>query len=447
MHKEKETAKTLSKEEIEKLFKDASLVLATTRMNFIKDFPFAGNVSMSLDLVPTRDSRNPTAATDGRNLFFDIDFLSSLSENERMFVIGHEVYHNVLMHFARTEGRDRQLFNIATDLEVNHILRADGMSVPGGALLAEQFGFPAGLSAEEYYEMLLQNPSNLQQKLNSLQNSGSGSPSGSGSQSQRNQSPVNGQFDKHVYEGDEMSKEKGPNGMADKYGKLGEDPNFNPSLDKQTMERIREAAVRAAQEIERQRGDLPAHLKKLINSLTEPEVNWKEVLSQFASKCVTNDPTWNRPNRRFAHMGTFLPSHEGKMIKMAIGLDTSGSTAGDINKFLSEVHGIVTTFGNYEVDLIQCDCDIQDVAHYDDSQPLDLINNHFEAKGFGGTRMKPVFDYVAVNDLQPDVLVMFTDGYIESNLTEAPQYPVLWVLTPDSTDSNIHFGEVVKFQK
>lgn len=446
MHKEKPNAKTLSKQELEQLYHAAELTLAKTRMSFIHDFPFVGNISMSLDIVPTRDPRNPTAATDGKNLFFDIDFLSSLSENERMFVIGHEVYHNVLMHFARTENRDRMLFNVATDFEVNYILKQDGMTVPVDALLASNYGFKEGLSAEEYYELLISNKAATQQLMNRLSNSsGNGNGNGNPNGKPSGKGQISGQFDKHVYEGDDVSQEEVPQGMADKYGKIGADPNFKPEPDEKTLEKIREAAVASAQEIMRTRGELPAHLQKIVNSLIEPEVNWKEVLSQFASRCITNDPSWNRPNRRFAHRGIYLPSHEGKMLKVAIGIDTSGSTANSINKFLSEVHGIVTTFGNYELDLIQCDYDIQDVAHFDDSQPLDLLHSNFEVKGFGGTRMKPVFDYVAVNDIQPDVLVMFTDGYIENDLTEDPGYPVLWILTENSTDEYIKFGDVVKF--
>lgn len=442
---EKPRDKELSAKELAELKKTATLILAESRMEFIRTHPFIGNISMSLNLVPTRDVNCPTAATDGSNIFFDISFLSELSENDRMFIIGHEVYHNVMMHFLRTEGRDRQLFNIATDLEVNQMLHADGLSVPKDALMPDIFGFPENKAAEDYYEMLLQNKM-AQNRAKSMPQGGQPSDSGDDKSSSKGSSTA-GQFDRHIYKDDNVKDEARPEGISDKYGKIGKDDDFNPNMQPKEIERIREAAIMAAQEIERSRGSLPGHLKRLVDKLLEPEVNWKEVLSQYTSKCISSDPTWNRPNRRFAHQRLYLPSHEGKMLNIAIGLDTSGSTSSDMMKFLSEVKGIVSTFGNYSLDVIQCDYDIQSVNHFDESQPLDFDSHSLEISGGGGTRMKPVFDYIAVNDIQPDLIVMFTDGYIE-NIPEsqAPEIPVLWVISSGGTEDSINFGVKVKFK-
>lgn len=445
---EKPRDKELSAKELADLKKSASLILAQTRMNFVHDFPFVGNVSMSLNIVPTRDANNPTAATDGNNIFFDISYLSELSENDRMFILGHEVYHNVMMHFLRTEGRDRELFNVATDLEVNQILHADGLVVPKEVLMPHMFNFPENRSAEDYYDMLIQNQM-AQQKARQMSGSGQSGDSNdqpNNSNSRGNGSPIKGQFDRHVYNGDDPGSEERAKGQADKYGKVGKDDDFKPNMQPSEIEKIREIAIMAAQEMERTRGELPGHLKRLIGELLEPEVDWKEVLSQYTSRCVSCDPTWNRPNRRFAHQRIYLPSHEGKMLNIAIGLDTSGSTSGDMMKFLSEVKGIVSTFGNYSLDVIQCDYDIQSVNHFDESQPLDFDSRGLEISGGGGTRMKPVFDYIAVNDMQPDIIVMFTDGYIDDiPESQAPDAPVLWIVTGDGrTDFN--FGTAVKFK-
>ena len=131
----KPNAREITAEKLDELKRNAAAILADVRMNFQREQPFVGSISMSLNLIPTRDSRNPTAATDGTNLYFDIAFLSELSANERMFVLGHEVYHNVMLHFIRQGGRDRELWNIATDMEVNNILATDGLIPPASAIM------------------------------------------------------------------------------------------------------------------------------------------------------------------------------------------------------------------------------------------------------------------------------------------------------------------------
>lgn len=465
----KPNAREITPEKLAELKTIASAILAETRMNFQRQFPFVGSVSMSMDLVPTRDPQNPTAATDGRRIYFDIAFLSELSVNDRMFVLGHEVYHNVMMHFLRQCGRDRDIWNIATDMEVNAMLASDGLFPPITAILPKKYGFEDGRSAEEYYELLVRRQQNQQMMSSSSNSSGSkgtcqgcqpsdgngdkpedmnedgdGTPTPSGNK----EGKLDEQFDRHIYEGDDLSKEPTDENMSDKYGKLPDhDEDFEPNVEEKAVEKIREAAISAAQTIERQRGELPGHLKRLVNELLEPEIDWKEILLQFTTRCITNDATWNRPNRRFAYSGTYLPGHEGKMLKIAVGLDTSGSTAVDIKKFMSEVDGIVKSFGNYSLDVIQCDTEVNRVDHYDEDMPADFEHEQFNVYGGGGTRLTPIFDYVAVNDLEPDAVVIFTDGYCEQMLAEnAPDYPVLWVLTKENSRSNLGFGEIVEFK-
>ena len=350
----KPNARDIVPEKLAELKRNAAVILADTRMNFQRQHPFVGSISMSLNLIPTRDSRNPTAATDGMNLYFDIAFLSELSPNDRMFVLGHEVYHNVMLHFIRQGNRDRNLWNIAADMEVNNILREDGLVPPSSAILPEKEGFAKSKSAEEYYELLV----NRQQfkKLNrgggaeegnadgdddDDGNGANGSSSKPLTKSGNTEGKLDGQFDKHIYDDEDLSSMPSPKNTSDKYGKVGEDEDFAPHVEENAVEKIRESAVAAAQQIERTRGELPGHLKRLVKNLLEPEIDWKEVLAQHLTRCMSNEATWNRPNRRFAYNNIYLPGHEGKMLKVAVGLDTSGSTVMDTEKFLSELNGIV----------------------------------------------------------------------------------------------------------
>ena len=436
-------SKEISPEKLKELKQNASGILADCRRNMIYRFPFIGSIAMNLDMVPTRDLRNPTAATDGQAIYFDIDFLSELTNDQRIFVIAHEVWHNVMLHLVRREKRNHMLFNVATDLEVNQILVKDGLSIPDGCLLPANMGVPSDLSAEEYYNILLK-------KNNSSSNSKSDRPSKSGnSKGGSFGGKADSQFDKHVYEGDDVNESESKDEcIADKYGKVGLDEDFRPSVTKSNVEHVREAAVAAAETIMRQRGELPGHIANIVNKLIEPEILWKDVLCQFVTRNSGGDKrTWSRPNRRFAWHGTYLQGSETERLRVAVGLDTSGSTSQDMQKFLSEVNGLVKSFGYYDLHIIQCDTHVAKYDKYDESMPLDLEHTEFEVAGGGGTCLMPIFDYVKDNDLDVDVIVIFTDGYTEKfEAKDAPEIPVLWVLTKDGDKGNIGFGEIATFK-
>ena len=465
-HLSKPSSSKLSPEKLASLKENARGILAECRRCLMDRQPFVGGVAMSLDIVPTRDKRVPTACTDGKSIYFDIDFLSNLSVDERLFVIAHEIWHNVMLHFVRCESRDHNIFNIATDLEVNQLLVKDGLCIPKECLWPDQFGFKHDLNAEQYYELLL----NQQNKSKSGSNSkSSSSASGSGnSQSNSNNSEngsnksdseskltsagkPKGQFDSHKYEGDDDENDVGEN-CSDKWGEVGFDEDFKPETSEDEMRKnvaaVREAAVTAAQNYERQRGELPAHIKGIVQKLLKPEISWKEVLAQFITRASGEDRTWRTPNRRFVHSGLYLPSTEGMKMKIAVGIDTSGSVMADLPKFLGELNSLVKSFGSYELHLIQCDARIQDYKLYTEEDPLDLEHEKFNVRGMGGTKLKPIFDYVELNQLDIDAAVIFTDGYCERfNTYDAPSYPVLWMVSKGGSKENLTFGEVHVFEK
>ena len=456
-HLSKPSSSKLSPEKLASLKENARGILAECRRCLMDRQPFVGGVAMSLDIVPTRDKRVPTACTDGKSIYFDIDFLSNLSVDERLFVIAHEIWHNVMLHFVRCESRDHNIFNIATDLEVNQLLVKDGLCIPKECLWPDQFGFKHDLNAEQYYELLL----NQQNKSKSGSNGkSSSSASGSGnSQSNSNNSESKltsagkpkGQFDSHKYEGDDDENDVGEN-CSDKWGEVGFDEDFKPETSEDEMRKnvaaVREAAVTAAQNYERQRGELPAHIKGIVQKLLKPEVSWKEVLAQFITRASGEDRTWRTPNRRFVHSGLYLPSTEGMKMKIAVGIDTSGSVMADLPKFLGEINSLVKSFGSYELHLIQCDARIQDYKLYTEEDPLDLEHEKFNVRGMGGTKLKPIFNYIELNQLDIDAAVIFTDGYCERfNTYDAPSYPVLWMVSKGGSKENLTFGEVHVFEK
>lgn len=443
---------------IDELKNTAEKILAKYRQNLLNNHPFIGSIAMSLDLVPIRDARCNTAMTDGKSIFFDIDFLSRLNEQEGVFVLGHEVWHVVMMHFLRGEGKRHDLFNIATDMEVNQILEKDGFIPPTEVIFPNpshsrkcEFDFPDNLSAEEYYERLL----NVKENNNSYRENweNENNTKNNSSNSKKNSNPCEGQFDSHYDKNanyDELGKEAMKKDAFDKYGKKELDKDFNPGKiknenDARTLaDDIRQSVIASAQAYERIRGELPGHIKKVVNGILESKMHWKEVLAQFITSGFDNKISWNAPNRRFAWNGTYLPKHDGDMMRIAIGLDTSGSCTSECQKFISEVNAIAKTFGSYELHLIQCDTKVQDYQMFDEFNSIEDKINDIEFKGFGGTILKPVFDYIQLNDIEVSGVLMFTDGKCENFEDDGSiDIPVLWAITGNHDCKNLKIGEKI----
>ena len=131
------------------------------RARLLLQHPFTASLALHLELVPVVDSRVMTAATDGRRIFFNPLFLQTLTADQRLFVLAHEVWHCAARHFDRQLGRDARLWNLATDHEVNSLLLADGFVMPSNGVLFTELTWDdsnAIASAEQVYEWLVQNP-------------------------------------------------------------------------------------------------------------------------------------------------------------------------------------------------------------------------------------------------------------------------------------------------
>ncbi|MBE5735907.1 MAG: hypothetical protein E7356_00915 [Clostridiales bacterium] len=93
-----------------------------------------------------------TAATDGKTIYFNGNYMSTLSEDEQVFVAAHEIAHIALNHLYRSKGKQAKLWNVATDAVINQLLKADGLPLPAGVVDMEG---ALQYNAEELYEQLL----------------------------------------------------------------------------------------------------------------------------------------------------------------------------------------------------------------------------------------------------------------------------------------------------
>ena len=470
--------KTMAEKSIEEVKETVMRGLEHARWKLLEKAPFIGEMLLRFSIVPTYDCRINTAATDGSKIFFDCEFYSKLTDGQRQFVLAHEVWHNIFLHFLRRQARDIKMWNIATDMEINHMLQNEGMEVlPDGC-------FPdpivAGKNAEDIYAYLMKEMQK-QQKKNGGKGQGQGNPQngeggegdsdgdqdgdsqdgsssssgkgkqknggGSGSQTGNgngnNKTKHGNQFDKHIYEGEGAGQGQEKDG---KWGKKGFDKDFNPQTGdaKETEEKIKDMVCAVAQSIERKQGHLPAGIASIVKEMLKPEINWKEALSQFVTKCLGGEHSWKRCSRHALGRGMYLPGKMEDKIKLALGVDTSGSYLSDLPKFLGELKSLLSSFGKYEITIIQCDAEVQDVKNYSDDNPIDV--DKFETKGGGGTSFKPVFKWVRESGEEYNCLVYFTDGYGDAPTYPIPGLPTLWVLTSDGCEDFCDWGEKMKFK-
>ena len=466
-------ARELTEEETKTLKKKASEILSVCRRDVLTKYPFIGSIALRMEMVPVRDIRVRTACTDGNSVYFDIAFLSSLTREEQTFVLAHEVWHAVMMHLVRRQNRNPELFNIATDKEVNYMLQKDGFTAPKELL------FPTkeeeGKCAEEIYEMLLKKMKNKQQQQQNKNGNSfncNGQPSQNGSQGDKDGNKTGefrGQFDKHVYDGMEDGQpnqsSNGQNGdgdgdgdsnsnsyseLTDKYGKVGLDSDFQPKVSKDFADKMRETIVSEAQRVEKMKGSLPEHIKELVKKCTQAEIKWQEVLAQFVTRCYNSgNRSWIPPNRRHVHNGVYLQSRQATKIKLAVGIDTSGSTMSDRSKFLGELHSLIKSFGMFDLSIIECDAEVGAYKHYtqDDNLDFEIDNGEYAMSGGGGTAMRPIFDYILDNQIECDALCIMTDGYIDSIPTNPiPSLPVLWVITKGGTADFCNWGQKIQLK-
>ena len=378
--------------------------LITARVGLLLRASFFGNLATRLKLV-NADEWCPTAATDGRNFYYNTRFVNMLKPKELEFLFGHEVLHCVYDHFGRRGDRDPQLFNIANDYCVNADLKKHRVgefitSVP--CLYDSKY---EGWSSEEIYDHLYENAEKID--ISQL---------------------VEKMLDEHL-DGDD-GEGSGGEGDKDKDGKGR--PKLSAADKQKIRDEIKEAVLAAAQASDGA-GNLPAGVRRIIQDMTEPKMNWRELLRMQLESTIKSDFTWMRASRRGWHMDAVMPGMKNdEMIDIAISIDASGSMSEKILKdILSEVAGIMEQFSSYRIHVLSFDTEVYNPQQYD-SENLDSITD-YEIQGGGGTDFDCVYEYLKREEIVPRRLIMFTDGYPFGSWGDENYADTVWILHGTTT--------------
>ena len=381
-----------------KLDREVREILITARVGLLLKASFFGNLATRLKLV-NADEWCATAATDGRNFYYNTRFIKMLRPKEVEFLFGHEVLHCVYDHFGRRGDRNPQLWNIADDFCVNADLKKHHVgefitSVP--CLYDHKYD---GMSAEEVYDILYEKADKID--INDL---------------------LNKMIDDHM-DGDDEQDGSG-SGDGDQEGKGR--PRLSKEERQQIKDEIKEAMLAAASASDA--GNIPAGVKRLIQELTEPKMNWRELLRMQLESTIKSDFTWMRASRKGWHMDAVMPGMKvDPMIDIAIAIDASGSIDERMLKdFLGEVQGIMDSFPAYKIHVITFDTDAYNPAQYDSDNLDDICD--YEVAGGGGTDFDCIFKYLKDNEIEPKRLVVFTDGYPFGSWGDENYADTVWIL-------------------
>lgn len=382
----------------------ADLKMARAKTSLILMHPFYATMAMNMPWIKTEpdDPSCPTMATDGENVYWNPGFVETMSHEETMFVICHEILHCVFDHMGRLGNRDTYNWNVATDIVINDMLTNENIgSMPKGGLLNPALASAGKHLAEHVYSLLPPPPP--QGKQNYHQGKGGG-PAG------------------------------GKPGPLDAIR-----PRKGSKAQQTAAANVMKVRVAQAAQAAKMCGKMSANMERLVGSVLKPVVDWKDVLRRFVSAKAKIDSSYARPKRRWLGEDIYLPSLSGeRMGALVVAVDCSGSIGQkELDEFAAEIYAIHADCRPTQLDILYFDSEI---SHHDsylsDDEPM--IKGH----GGGGTAFSPIFKFIDKNALEPVACVVLTDGYC-SDYGPAPAYPVLWITTGEK---KFPWGEVVEMK-
>jgi predicted metal-dependent peptidase len=392
--------------------------LTTARVGLLLKAPFFGNMATRMKLIEA-DEWCPTAATNGRNFYYNTEFVKKLSVKKLEFLFGHEILHCVFDHFGRVGSRDRMLSNIAQDYAVNQILVDERI---GEKITEVQICYDPkyrGKAWEEIYDELYEKAEkipmeDLLKQLGDL-------------------------LDEHINE-DGSSPGKEGEGKDGKGGK----PGMTKEEAQAIKDEIKEAMIQAAAAAGA--GKTPAGIMRMIKDMTEPKMNWREIVNQEIQSIVRNDYSFTRPNRKSMHSGAILPGmKEATTIDIGVTIDMSGSIGQeDATIFLSEVKGIVDQYEDFKINLWCFDTEIYNWKQITHDNSHELMD--YEPQGGGGTDFMANWEFMKEQGIEPKKLIMFTDGYPCGDWGD-PDYCDTIFIVKGNTQAEAPFGQTVIYEK
>jgi len=360
--------------------------ISQAKAKLLVDYPYFGTLASKLSLVLNDDIE--TFKSDGKKLEYSSDFLQKAELSELEFVLANGAMHSALAHENRKNNRSGWLWQMATDFAINDMLVENGLDMPYGAQYRERF---KGMYAEEIYAELkddiLRDDEELEYEAD-----------GSDDVEQKNQNKE--QLEEEILQEQLLAEE----------------------------------AI-SLLESEFKKGELPHAINRFFKLDFIGQIDWRDELKSAIDRFHKDDYTLLPPNKKFLHMGIYLPSNVSQTFRLVIAVDSSGSIDDNLlNQFLSEVNFLMSLIGNYQIELLVCD---EKIRSHKTFYTGDIL-----ACGITGgtsTDFRPVFEFVENKFDDVKLLLYFTD--LDGIFPHAkPNYEVKWV---SKKSKELPFGELI----
>ena len=409
---------TKQQEKLNKIQQEVLDKIIVARVGLLLRHPFFGNMATRLGIQEC-DEWCPTAATDGRNLYYNTKFFSKLSSREIEFVIAHEILHCVFDHIGRTEQRDRQIYNVACDYIVNNTLVRDNIGEkPKDIPIFQDFKYE-GWSSEKVYDEIYKKYDEKQlQKLGQL-------------------------LDEHLDWGDDNGQGSSKDDKDKDKGKQ-KKPAFSKEELRKIRDEIKDSILQSAQAAGA--GNLPKEVERIVQSMTNPKMNWREILQTQIQSTIKSDYSFMRPSRKGWHSGVVLPGSQFEQtIDIAVAIDASGSISEkQLTVFLSEIKSIMDQYKDYKIKVWTFDTEVYNEQDYG---PNDGDISQYSITGGGGTDFMCNWEYMKANDIVPKRLIMFTDGYTFDSWGDPNYCDTVFVIHDNHNDRiEAPFGITTKYE-
>lgn len=362
--------------------------------------------------------RCPTAMTNGRDEWYSREFVAQMSDPELRYLILHENSHkwmrdmDIWEHLAKICARTA---NMAMD-HVNNLLLNEENEDDGFAVMpTDEDGNSIGLAdprfkgmdAEEIFWIIYKE--NEDGEGGEEGKEGEEGEEGEGAGEGKGGTPKDGGMDGHDWDGHKDLSEE-------------EQKQLRQDID----EAIRQGEIAAGKTGS---GGMSGRVKELL----KPRVDWLAIMREYlTARCAGTDySTWAKPNRKYISSGWYLPSGVSERAQCVVfAPDASGSCFSDayLTRFFSEAMHILEVLKIEKVILLYWDTQVlEPIEIYTDSTVQDIINTT-KPKGGGGTTPSCVPDYLREHKINPEAIVMLTDGDMWNDDWGKWDWPVLWCI-------------------
>ena len=379
----------------------------------------------------------PTAATDGIYVYINPEFFRSLgSDDQRAFLLGHEVSHIILRHPQRSLAYQKRgffrhgmkfvhsIYNSAADYVINDDLIAMGLEPIPQGLYSDTYKRNDVVDTV-YADIYKDQPEEPESGEPEGEEGGFPSPesddSPSGADQQSGDDPQDSDDQQDGSATDNMS------GEGDLPAPAGHDYHLTPEYEGDDQEQtdgaaqdehdISEAIDRGLDQMEAEGKDtskVSDNVKGGGNRHRSDErsnVSWTSELADRVTRVGKGERTsFSRIKvRQYATIGVISPETIGEFTRLTVISDISSSVRDEpFSAYLNElaaiqdavnpVEGITVLWTNHEVERV-------DEAYSSD----ELLSLDMPCKG-GGTRMHAGVEWLDQNGIESDLIMVFTDG-------------------------------------